>query len=455
MSSIHFLPASRMKGRPVPANCFVVPDKFIPAILDKSPIQILYGSRFSGKSYTKAYEFLARAAGKQYFRGIYARQKQTDVKNSQYQLFKDTIDKYPWLRRQFVCRDSDYEIHNLITGHKLIPGSFDNPQKIMSTADPTDIWVEEPITHKGQINKTDFLSMYGSLRNPYGIPPRFHFTFNPISIDTWIYDEFFKKKTIPCNAVQINYNDNPFCPESAFEFFAWLKDVDYDRWEIDALGKWGIPKPDRPYFHRLLRNMKAYFGPTEYNPFEPVYISLDFNVVNSWTFRQKSPTGGPRWIEEIHNADLDLEDICKDVARRYGGNQLYFTGDGSGNNASAYTKGNQSAWELVRTYMSRYGADYCNYEAVPLSNISTESSCFVSNALIAHYENDFIIDDVKCPKLTADIRRMRRTADGSLDKKDCNKYDYGHLGDCFRYDLCNFEYHTFKAISRNHSNYNN
>ena len=446
---INYLPASRFKGRPEPADSFVVPDIFIPQLFNPTPVQVWYGSRFSAKSATKARELLGRAAGNGYFRGIYARQNQTDVKASQYQLFKDIIDPRPWLKSQFICRDSDYTIINTVTGNMLLAGSFDNPQKIMSIADPTDIWVEEPITQKGEIKRADFISMFGSLRNQYDIPPRFHFTFNPISIDSWIYKDFFKDKTIPCNAVLANYGDNAFCPSHAYAFFDWLKLVDPDKYEIDALGKWGVPRPDNPYFHRILVDVAAYFGKCTYDPRQPVYLSFDFNIKESVLIAQKQ-NGGWRVIKEIHIAGLDLKAVCGEIALRYGRNQLYFTGDASGNAGSAFTTGHKSAWALIKGYMADFKAFFCDYSAVPASNPSTASACFICNALIQHYHGNFIIDPDPadgCPTLEADVKKMRRTSDGSLDKDHCKKYDYGHMGDTLRYLLANFDYSTYKRIA--------
>ncbi|GAB3225916.1 phage terminase large subunit [Spirosoma arcticum] len=445
--AIRFLPASLFKDLPTPEGSFVVPDVFLPHLLHPAPVQIWYGSRFSAKSYTKADEYLAKACGKTYFRGIYARQNKEDVKNSQYQLFKDKINRKPWLKRQFEVRDSDYVIVNRNTGNRLIPGSFDHPEKIMSIADPTDIWVEEPITRKGEIKRSDFFDMFGSLRNPYGVAPRFHFTFNPISIDSWIYEDFFDKKTIPSHRVLANYDDNPFCPPSAHSFFEWLEKVDPDRYLIDAKGKWGVPRPENPYFHRFDSNL--HLGKCVYDPKLPVYIIHDFNVINSVVVMQKQ-NKGIQFIEEIHIKNMDLKEVCRTIALRYGRNQINFSGDASGNARSAYTVGNMSAWNLIRGYMNEFGARMCNYDGVPQSNPSTESSCFICNAIIQHYGDKFTIDAEHCPGLVVDIRRMMRTSDGSLDKAHCNKYNYGHLGDCARYALCNFEYTTYKRIISQH-----
>jgi phage terminase large subunit len=41
---------------------------------------------------------------------------------------------------------------------------------------------------------------------------------------------------------------------------------------------------------------------------------------------------------------------------------------------------------------------------------------------------------------------MMTLSDGKLDKADCDKHDYGHVGDCLRYDFTGFEYDTFVGL---------
>ena len=43
-----------------------------------------------------------------------------------------------------------------------------------------------------------------------------------------------------------------------------------------------------------------------------------------------------------------------------------------------------------------------------------------------------------------DIRKMMQDSLGGLDKKHCNKNDYGHLGDCVRYDMA---FHFYKLYT--------
>ncbi|GAB4023213.1 hypothetical protein GCM10028808_72970 [Spirosoma migulaei] len=190
-----------------------------------------------------------------------------------------------------------------------------------------------------------------------------------------------------------------------------------------------------------------------YNPALPVYLAFDFNIINSVIVVQKQPdkTGKlcPVVLEEIHQGgseEEDLEATCKEIAQKYGKNFLHFTGDASGNSGSATSKGNRSAWQEIKRFMFKYGAKFCNYEAVPASNPPLVNSRTICNSLIKHYGPSFGINRKECPVLAGDVVRMKSSSDGGLDKKDCDKYNYGHLGDCLRYYFCNFEYTTFKNL---------
>jgi phage terminase large subunit len=122
----------------------------------------------------------------------------------------------------------------------MVGGSFEQPDTLRSVAEVTDFWAEEPITREAQIDKEAFLDITGSLRNSYGIPTQFHFTFNPISKETWIYRDFFRDKLFDAEMLFVNYPDNPFCPESAKVFLESLATLDPKRYKVDALGEWGV-----------------------------------------------------------------------------------------------------------------------------------------------------------------------------------------------------------------------
>ena len=219
-----------------------IPDAFTRNWNSTLPYSIWYGGRGSAKSWTKAIYFLCRASQKEYFRCIFARDTQKNVRGSQYQLFKDIVARFPCFENQFSFHETTMKITHKASGNFLSGGSFEQPDTLRSVADPTDFWAEEPITREYAIKRSDFFDITGSLRNPYGIAPRFHFTFNPISKQTWIYQDFFQDGLYDgeVEILFVNYWDNPFCPESTIKFLESLQRLDPKRYEVDALGNWGI-----------------------------------------------------------------------------------------------------------------------------------------------------------------------------------------------------------------------
>lgn len=204
------------------------------------PYIIWFGGRGSAKSWTKAIYFLMKAQDQEYFRLIFARDTQKNVRNSQYQLFKDVAKRFERFQDQFDFFDSTMKIVCRQNGNFLVGGSFEQPDTLRSVADPTDFWAEEPITRESEIKRQDFFDITGSLRNSYGVPTQFHLTFNPISKQTWIYKDFFEAQLYDAETLFVNYWDNPYCPESLKTFLESLKTLDPKRYKVDALGEWGV-----------------------------------------------------------------------------------------------------------------------------------------------------------------------------------------------------------------------
>jgi phage terminase large subunit len=225
-----------------PANVLCVPDAFTTVWNSEKPYQIWYGGRGSAKSWTKAIYFLAKSISTEYNRTVFARDTQKNVRNSQYQLFKDITNRFDCFKNKFTFADTVMKITCNDNGNFLTGGSFEQPDTLRSVADPTDFWAEEPITREAQIKRQDFFDIKGSLRNSYGIPTQFHFTFNPISKLTWIYQDFFESKLYEgdLETLFVNYWDNPFCPADTIKFLESLKTLDPKRYEVDGLGNWGV-----------------------------------------------------------------------------------------------------------------------------------------------------------------------------------------------------------------------
>lgn len=241
------------------------------------PYQIWYGGRGSSKSWSKAIQYMLKAQTQPYFRGIFARDTQKNVRNSQFQLFKDLAKKFDCFRGQFDFQESGMKIECKATGNLMMGGSFEQPDTLRSVADPTDFWAEEPITRASQINRQDFFDITGSLRNSEGVPTIFHFTFNPISKQTWIYEDFFQKGLYDAEIVFANYWNNPFCPQSTLNFLESLRQLDLKRYKVDGLGHWGVAYEGLVYPNYT--PVDSFPKDTEGNEMPAQFYGLDFG----WT----------------------------------------------------------------------------------------------------------------------------------------------------------------------------
>lgn len=220
---------------PVIANDIYLANRFRP-----ERVQISYGGSGSGKSDWKATELLLKCLLNKYCRVLFLRKYQTQVRDSQFLLFKGVIKRYG-LERYFHVKESEMDIICTTTGNMLLSGGLDDVDKLKSVPDITDIWIEEPIDRRGSVSSTDFTELDRRLRSPLA-SNHIHMTFNPISKESWIHDYFFKSNAYGAFILKSTYMDNHFSPDSQKEQFEVLKGKKLDEYLVYALGEWGSLK---------------------------------------------------------------------------------------------------------------------------------------------------------------------------------------------------------------------
>lgn len=218
----------------------IVNDAYLPHFNRPERIQIWYGGSGSGKSDAKATQLLLKCLTAKYCRVLFSRKYATQIRDSQFQLFKDLISRYGF-QPYFKVMESEMDIVCTVNGNKLMSGGLDEVDKLKSIPDITDIWVEEPMDKKGNVSSADFRELNRRLRSTLA-PNHIHFTFNPISKESWIYDYFFRSQEYEAFALRTTYLDNHFSPPDTHSQFETLKRVDPEEYKVYALGKWGSLK---------------------------------------------------------------------------------------------------------------------------------------------------------------------------------------------------------------------
>lgn len=215
-------------------------DVYIPHLFRKERIQILYGGSGSGKSDFKATELLLKCLCDPFRRVLFMRKHATQIRDSQFLLFKDLIKRYE-LGEYFQVKESEMDIICRHNGNMLLSAGLDDVDKLKSVADITDAWIEEPIDKKGSISSSDFTELDRRLRSPLA-SNHIHLTFNPISKESWVNDYFFKSDAYAAFRLRTTYLDNHYSPPEQTRQFEILKEKKPDEYKVYALGEWGSLK---------------------------------------------------------------------------------------------------------------------------------------------------------------------------------------------------------------------
>lgn len=429
----------------------------------------VYGGKSSAKSYTIA-QFLSVYCYAHRWDCLVYRKESTIIKTTIKRTFSSAIDSCK-LTNGFEPRDFSFVSKN---GNIIQFKGLDKDEKVKGIEGYGGmLWDELNHFEKDEYDQA-LLSFRGEKAKV------FFGTWNPVSDQHWIKKELIDKDVwndthyklpSPDSFVRINkqgnraliktdYRDNfwtvgspcgtyGYVDQKLIDKYDNLKITDPDYYDVNVLGNWGSIKTDSPYVQNISKQVNS--SELAFNRRLEVYLSFDFNVKNTVTIWQ-------RWedyegfhvncLEEIHmggGADYDLENICKLISKKYSKYSIYFTGDGSGNNKSAYTAGNSSAFVLINKYLADNGCRNLNYVGIR-KNPPTKKCRFVVNQILLYLRGNFQIDR-RCTGLWSDIESVPINSLGDLDKNYCNKNDIGHHLDTMRYFVWAFCYDIWETAS--------
>ena len=218
----------------------IINDAYLPHLDRPERIQIWYGGSGSGKSDAKATELLLKCLTQKFCRVLFVRKFREQVRDSQFLLLKGLIARYGF-EEFFKVKESEMDIECLLNGNTLLSGGLDDVDKLKSIPDITDIWLEEPMDKRGSIMSSDFTELDRRLRCPLA-SNHIHFTFNPISKESWIFDFFFRSDAYGAFTLKTTYLDNHYTPPEQARQFEILKEKKPDEYAVYALGEWGSLK---------------------------------------------------------------------------------------------------------------------------------------------------------------------------------------------------------------------
>lgn len=443
----------------------LVNDVYLDEYAVDAKYNLWYGGGSSAKSREKAIMFLFRAHTERKFRMIYCRKEAESIRGSTYQEFVDIINFYK-LHDHFRIREKDMRITSVRTGNFMVARGLDNPDKLKGVPGLTDVWFEEPINQQGlqgaNIERKDFEEMDRRLRQG---KVHFHFTFNPMDKENWIYEDFFDPDTVRYTGEKVHilhttYQNNYFNPTSIIETIENQRGNDRD---IYMLGKWGKVKTGMEWTPNFEAGKHTGSVPFLDKPIAfPVHASYDFNVVPYMTLIAaqvvehpdqkiqvrifKEYTLGPPYNSSRYTTAFLVRDYLKPYRP-----DVFYYGDASGENripgisekdGSAMRAFNEVR-EALQGYLSNLSARVIKRNPSQIKARDAMNDIFAGK----HKNIEIIIDD-SCKNLISDLQNLKNGVNGILKEYSKNnlgeRYEkYGHAYSALVYLLARIFPHLF------------
>jgi phage terminase large subunit len=221
-------------------------------------------------------------------------------------------------------------------------------------------------------------------------------------------------------------SDNPDLPD---EYVAAMENLDDVTRAVFVNGDWDVVDVDRPFAYGF-NKFKTVKPNLEIEKSEPIILSFDFNVdpitcVAGQTFKNKI-----RILREFRLRNSDIYELCSTIRSEFGDRLFIVTGDASGANRSAMTKGVLNYYTIIRDELDLPKSAF----KVPSVNPSIKNSRVLINSILQKHED--LLIDASCQFLIHDLQNVEADEHGDIDKTKDSKST--HLLDCFRYFIWTF-----------------
>lgn len=399
-----------------------------------------YGTRQSAKSHNIARKLIYHSFKPEQFNVIHSRKVYSDIEGSTFTLLTNLI--YKNFKDDFIIRKNHFEIINKHTGNWFRGLGMDKAEKGKGVEGANIAWLNET----NQFTREDVDYIDTTLRGESGVKISLIMDWNPESINHWLKKEVDDNSDKPdCLFHKSTFWDNyTIDREALHERLLRIKGHGMEgerRYKVWALGDWGIEDIDRTFAYSFDAGKHVVKGPIQVVPQYDIYLSFDFNVTNTcgvYQFLKNAP--GQKYYAVISKIKTyrigDLRVLCETIKAEYPKARFIINGDASGQNRSAFTSDNISAYTAIKAHLQ---LNEFQIQVAP-SNPSHIQSRVITNMVFQMCkvqisdENDLTIEDLK----QAQVDR-----NGSLDQWKTKNPNLSHSLDEFRY----FVFTNFNEIA--------
>lgn len=216
-----------------------------------------------------------------------------------------------------------------------------------------------------------------------------------------------------------------------------LKNLDDLTHRRHILGDWTAFAVNNPFayaFDEPRHVVKTY----EINHREPIYLSFDFNKDPITCIAGQSIGNDITIFKEIGLSNSDIFQLCDAVIAAFPNASFIVTGDATGRNRSALTKGNYNYYTVIKDKLRLAPAQL----KVGNINPSVADTRVLLNSLMQNTK--FQIHE-SCTKLIKDCKYVEVDDNGDIKKDRSSDTKYSDYLDCLRYYAFTF-HHKFVRL---------
>jgi PBSX family phage terminase large subunit len=389
-----------------------------------------YGTRQSAKSHNIARKLIYHSFQPYQFNVIHSRKVYSDIEGSTFAILNNLIQKH--FKNDFIVRKNHFEIINKHTGNWFRGLGMDKAEKGKGVEGANIAWLNEA----NQYTREDMDYIDTTLRGESGVKISLIMDWNPESINHWLKKEVDENKNQPdCLFHKSTFWDNYTIDRDALhERLLRIKTHGIEgerRYKVWALGDWGIEGIDRTFAYAFDESKHVYKGSIPVSKDHDLVLSFDFNVTNTcgvYQFSKNAP--GQLYYGTVNKIKTyrigDLKVLCETIKAEYPKANFIVTGDASGQNRSAFTSDNISAYTQIKAQLKLNDIQL----RVPSANPSHIQSKIVTNLVLQHCkinisdQNDLTIEDLK---------QAQVDGNGSLDPWKTKNPNLSHSLDETRY----------------------
>jgi hypothetical protein len=381
----------------------------------------LKGGAGSGKSYGVTQIEILKAIERPE-KTLWLRKVHNTLRNSVFALIQSVLIDEGFRKGvdYFVNKtDMSFDFAN---GSKFILSGVDDVEKLKSVAGITRIVIEEAT----ELSEEEFNQIDLRLRGIHLINPQITLMFNPVSINHWLCKRFDTQLN-QATSLLINstYRDNAFLDEQYKETLENLINIDINLYRIYVLGEWGLEDPSKLFARDYNREKQFGKKVTDlYHPQLPVFLTWDFNVQNTCLAIQAP--GSINVLKEYHKIGYDLEMLSNLIKADFQNSIFIINGDASGSGGSAFTKGNISGYQILRSHFFLMDGNF----RVPTINPSHLNSRLLTNLIFKFREVNI---SNECTELDRDLLSVEVDVNGSIDPYKKKHPERSHWLDPLRY----------------------